>query len=65
VDFRSFEHNFEVNAFIYDTRSARALKSVFLADQKEAELLSEAEWERRPWYQKVEESVVRLMAPLL
>jgi cardiolipin synthase len=65
VDFRSFEHNFEVNAFIYDTRSARAMKSVFLADQKEAELLSEAEWERRPWYQKVEESVVRLMAPLL
>ena len=65
VDFRSFEHNFEVNAFMYDTRSARTLKSIFLKDQKDAVLLSEKQWNRRPWYQKVEESVVRLMAPLL
>jgi cardiolipin synthase len=65
VDFRSFEHNFEVNAFMYDTRSARALKALFMQDQKEAVLLTEKQWAMRPWYQKVEESVVRLMAPLL
>jgi len=26
VDFRSFEHNFEVNAFVYDTQTALAMK---------------------------------------
>jgi cardiolipin synthase len=65
MDFRSFEHNFEVNAFMYDTRSARTLKSVFMRDLKEAALVIEKEWVKRPWRQKVEESVVRLMAPLL
>jgi cardiolipin synthase len=65
VDFRSFEHNFEVNAFMYDTRSARALKTIFMRDQRDAVLLNEKEWMKRPWRQKAAESVVRLMAPLL
>lgn len=65
MDFRSFEHNFEVNAFMYDRGSALALKDVFLNDQKEAELLHLRQWNKRPWYQKVQESLVRLFAPLL
>ena len=65
VDFRSFEHNFEVNAFMYDRRSALALKDVFLNDQKDAVLLTPKLWKQRPWYQKVQESVIRLFAPLL
>jgi cardiolipin synthase len=65
VDFRSFEHNFEVNAFMYDTRSARKLKSVFIHDMKDCVLLTEKVWSQRPWYQKVGESLVRLLAPLL
>ena len=31
VDFRSFEHNFEVNAFIYDTETALQMREIFLA----------------------------------
>ncbi|MBQ8521187.1 MAG: cardiolipin synthase [Bacteroides sp.] len=65
MDFRSFEHNFEVNAFMYDRASAVALKEVFLNDQKDALLLATPQWKRRPWYQKVGESVIRLFAPLL
>ena len=65
VDFRSFEHNFEVNAFMYDRHSALALKDVFLNDQKDAVLLTSKLWKQRPWYQKVQESVIRLFAPLL
>ena len=65
VDFRSFEHNFEVNAFMYDRHSALALKDVFLNDQKDAVLLTPKLWKQRPWYQKVQESVIRLFAPLL
>lgn len=39
MDFRSFEHNFEVNAFMYDRTSALILKEIFLKDQKDAFLL--------------------------
>lgn len=65
MDFRSFEHNFEVNAFMYDSGTALVLKNIFLSDQKDAELLSLANWRMRPWYQKVVESFIRLFAPLL
>lgn len=65
MDFRSFEHNFEVNAFMYDARSAMALKAIFLKDQKDAVLLQRKQWIKRPWYQKGQESIVRLLAPLL
>ena len=65
MDFRSFEHNFEVNAFMYDKTSALMLKEIFLSDQKDAKLLHLKEWRMRPWSQKVKESVIRLFAPLL
>lgn len=65
MDFRSFEHNFEINAFMYDKTSALMLKDIFLSDQKDAKLLHMKEWRMRPWSQKVKESVIRLFAPLL
>ena len=65
MDFRSFEHNFEVNAFMYDKTSALMMKEIFLSDQKDAKLLHLKEWRMRPWSQKMKESVIRLFAPLL
>ena len=65
MDFRSFEHNFEINAFMYDKTSALKLKEIFLSDQKDAKLLHLKEWRMRPWSQKVKESVIRLFAPSL
>lgn len=65
MDFRSFEHNFEVNAFMYDAASALVLKGIFLQDQKDATLLQRKVWMKRPWYEKAQESIVRLLAPLL
>ena len=65
MDFRSFEHNFEINAFMYDKTSALMLKDIFLSDQKDAKLLHLKEWRMRPWSQEVKESVIRLFAPLL
>lgn len=65
MDFRSFEHNFEANAFFYDKETALALREIFLADQKDCMLLSARVWEKRSWKNKVTESVVRLFAPLL
>lgn len=65
MDFRSFEHNFEANEFFYDMLSVQQLKDIFLADQKESLLLTHKIWEKRSWQNKVVESVVRLLAPLL
>ena len=65
MDFRSFEHNFEANAFFYDKMTALAVKSIFLEDQKSCLLLSPKIWNKRSWKNKVTESVVRLLAPLL
>ena len=65
LDFRSFEHNFEVNAFIYDADTALQMRDIFLRDQRDCLLAFQKNWKRRPWYWKAAESVVRLLAPLL
>lgn len=65
VDFRSFEHNFEVNAFVYDMEAALQMREIFLADQRHCEQVLLKNWVKRPWYRKAQESVVRLLAPLL
>lgn len=65
MDFRSFEHNFEVNAFLYDREMAFRLKEIFLADQKNSLSLSRKIWSKRSWKSKITESIVRLLAPLL
>lgn len=65
LDFRSFEHNFEVNAFVYDEATARQLREIFQRDQRDCVQVFPKNWKKRPWYWKVAESVVRLLAPLL
>lgn len=65
MDFRSFEHNFEANAFFYDKDMALHLKEIFLTDQKKCLLLSRKLWSKRSWRNKILESIVRLLAPLL
>ena len=65
VDFRSFEHNFEVNAFMYDVETALEMKEIFLQDQRECTQIFLKNWVKRSWRQKAAESVVRLLAPLL
>jgi cardiolipin synthase len=65
LDFRSFEHNFEVNAFMYDGATAQRMKEIFIADQRDSTQIFLKNWEKRSWRQKTLESVVRLLAPLL
>lgn len=65
MDFRSFEHNFEANIFFYDVEMALRLKEIFWEDQCHCLLLSPKLWARRSWKNKVTESVIRLLAPLL
>ena len=65
MDFRSFEHNFEANAFIYDEQVAIEARELFLADQRDCVQITLKQWEKRPRRNKVLESFIRLMSPLL
>ena len=66
VDFRSFENNFESNIFFYDTDMALRFKQIFLADQALCSLIdSPITVIRRPFLQRLWESLVRLLSPLL
>lgn len=64
-DFRSFEHNFESNLFIYSKEFNRQFKEQFLTDLEESERVLPYDWASRPMKNKVLESIVRLFAPIL
>lgn len=65
LDFRSFEHNFEANAFFYNEKTVCTMKEIFLEDMKKCITLSQKIWDKRSFKNKIVESVVRLLAPLL
>ena len=66
IDFRSFENNFEANAFIYDEQMACRLKDVYLQDVKESVLLEDVrDLGNQTFIQRLWESLVRLISPLL
>ncbi len=64
-DFRSFEHNFEGNVFIYSTELNQRMRAIFLDDIARCMRLSAAEWNKRPLWQKSKESIFRLLSPVL
>ncbi len=66
VDFRSFENNFEANIFIYDEGTALRLKKVFLDDLSHSIALTDVpSWARPKFFQRLWESLTRLLSPLL
>ena len=66
VDFRSFENDFEANAFFYDKKIALEVKDIFLKDQEECVALEDVRnLTHRSFLQRLWESMVRLLSPLL
>ena len=65
MDYRSFNINFEINAMIYDEDKSKELKSHFLEDIEDSEIIDLKQWRERPKLQKIKESYCRLWAPLL
>ena len=66
VDFRSFENNFESNAFIYDTKVAIAMRDIFLEDTSQSLLFTDMPQRVKPnILKRLVESLVRLMSPLM
>lgn len=64
-DFRSFEHNFEINAFIYDNAFTARMAAVFENDLLQCELLAPKTWFRRPRLTRFAESFMRIFAQLM
>ncbi|MCR5159920.1 MAG: cardiolipin synthase [Prevotella sp.] len=66
LDFRSFENNFEGNAFFYDEDMARRMRDIYLADeQKTIRLETVSSRIHPPITQRLWDSLTRLLSPLL
>ncbi len=65
IDERSFNINSEVNAFIFDERKSKELKRQFERDLLDSLEITLEEWNKRGRWTKIQESLFRLIAPLL
>ena len=65
IDFRGFEQDFEINAFMYDETLACQQRDIFLADQNDSELVTVEAWEKRPRMDRIKESFARVFSQVL
>lgn len=65
MDFRSYEQNFELNAFIYDKKTASTLREAFENDLKQCKEITLEGWKRRKKKERLKDSFARLFSPLL
>lgn len=65
MDFRSYEQNFELNAFVYDEKTAKTLREAFENDLKQCREVTLDGWKRRKKKERLKDSIARLFSPLL
>lgn len=65
MDFRSFENNFEANAYVYNQQTATDLRQLFLTVQEDCEEVSYDHWMQRPLWKRLLESHARILSPLM
>ena len=65
MDFRSYEQNFEVNAFVYDRNTATLLRDNFIKDLGSSEQIDLEKWRGRSSVSKMKESFSRLFSPAM
>lgn len=65
LDIRSFQLNFEVNAFIYDTELCKRVKEDFIKDLTESKQVSRHLYRKRGFSHRVKESLARVFSPVL
>ncbi|MBD5357509.1 MAG: cardiolipin synthase [Bacteroides sp.] len=64
-DFRSFENNFECNLLIYDAPINAKMREIFFDDLKRCRKVTLEQWRKRPLSQRLLESLLRPISPLL
>ena len=65
MDFRSFELNFEINAFMYNEDIAVQLREAFEHDVTLSTQLTAARYEERSFWIKMKEGFSKLITPIL
>ena len=65
MDCRSMELSYEINAYIYSDEIARENYRIFMEDLRECREIRLEDWQKRPWYHKFTQAIMRLFAPLL
>lgn len=65
LDIRSFSLDFEINAFIYDTKFAQKCINIFEDDVKKSEIVTIEKYNSRRGWTKIKEGLSRLFSPLL
>ncbi len=65
MDVRSFEHNFEIMAVIYNNKCAEEIENEFMNQLYNCRTISQSKWEKRPVDNKIKESLARLCGPIL
>lgn len=65
MDIRSFQLNFEINAFVYDETVASSLTYFFKEDLKNSLEITKERYESRSKIIKIKESIARLLSPVL
>ncbi len=65
MDFRSLEHNFEINALVYQQDFAVQMKKIFMHDLMDCKHITSRIWLKRPLRKRFAESFMRLFSPLL
>lgn len=65
LDIRSFQINFEANAFIYDSEIVERMEKDFLEDIEESKEVTLEDYLKRPLHDKIKEATGRLFSPLL
>ncbi len=63
-DIRSLKLNFEINSFIYDEELSKKIEEAFDEDIKNSIKVDENEYSVRPFWQKLLESLGKLVSPL-
>lgn len=65
MDIRSFELNFEVNAFIYSSEIAKKQRLIFESDILNSKEITAELYNSRSTYMRFKESISRLLSPVL
>lgn len=65
MDIRSFDLNFEVNAFMFNAGITQQLEQEFLKDLESCVEITKEWYYRRRWWFKLKEAMARLISPML
>lgn len=65
IDFRSFECNFEISTFVYDSKTAEEMKNIFVNDMRSCRQFTYKEYRESRLSKRVCDSVARIFAPIL